>query len=63
MNYNCVDQKTTNTLFQHEKQNQSFADVLQNEFYEKFPKIHKKTTIPESFLQKITCVRARFLLQ
>ena len=52
MSYNCVDKKTTNTLFQHKKQNQPFADVLQNEFYEKFPKIHKKTPMPESFFQK-----------
>ena len=63
MSYNYVDQRTTNTLFQHQKQNQSFADVLQNEFYQKFPKIHKKTPMPESFFQKILCIQARFLLQ
>ena len=32
------------------------ADVLQNEYSEKFRKIHRKTPVPQGFFKKQSCV-------
>ena len=61
MSYNCVDQKTRNTLFQHKKQNQAFANVLKWVIWKISQNSQENTHV--FFSKKIACIQARSLLE